>query len=154
MQWFSPLNFFPPIRLHRHCYKQHTPLKQMLGFISFPLWLVVALSRTDHFPPFIVGDCTFFFVQASRRSRAWALNTAGWRLALLQWLVIQTDVVGGPHYVIWPRCRWRLCSQMLSWYSPESQCYCFPFFTFGYFPHEKWTSESPCFLDGLIKNLL
>lgn len=39
----------------------------------------------------------------------------GWRLALSQWLVIQTDVVGRPRCIIWPRCRWRLCSQTLSW---------------------------------------
>lgn len=58
----QPFKTSSPIRLCRHCYKQRTALKQMLGFISFfVLGLVAMPSRTDRFPPSIVGGCTFLF---------------------------------------------------------------------------------------------
>lgn len=69
----------------------------------------------------------------------------GWRFVLSQWLVIQTDVVHRPHCVIWHRCRWRLCSQTLSWkllLPPNPYRYCFSFDFGSGGSHKDWISGS------------
>lgn len=91
---------------------------------------------------------TFFFLL---QVKVW--GCVGWRFALSRSLVIQT-VVGRPYCVIWPRCRWRLCSQSEpSWrlFPPRSPTtIVFPLTLAQGFSIKKNECGSLCLVSGMV----